>query len=197
MDIKINHISKSYAGKKVLDDVSLNIPEKKITCIMGPSGNGKTTLLHVLMGLVKADSGIITGIEGKTVSAVFQEDRLCESFDAITNIRMAGNGKISKEQIIEELEKVDLKDYEGKSVSKLSGGMKRRVAILRCVLKDADVYIMDEPFKGFDDQLKQQVIRYVKEKLKNKTVIIVTHDKTEVNMLSAVLYTFHTPTFVL
>lgn len=197
MDITVNHITKSYQGKKVLENVSMKFLSNKITCIMGTSGVGKTTLLHILMGLIKPDEGSIEGLEGKTISAVFQEDRLCEAFDAITNVRMVIGNKKSTREICDEFRQVSLESYEGKQVSQLSGGMKRRVAIVRAVMMEADLYIMDEPFKGLDEELKRQVILYVKEKLKGKTVIIVTHEKSEVELLSAVLSTFHAPTFVL
>lgn len=191
MAVTLKHITKSYHGKKILDDININISENKFTCIMGPSGDGKTTLLNILMGLVKADAGTIDGIKGKQIAAVFQEDRLCEEFDAITNIQMVFDKKNKFTDIKKELEKVVLNDYEGKPVSKLSGGMRRRVTILRACLKEADIYIMDEPFKGFDEELKVKVIYYIKEKLKGKTVIIVTHERAEVVMLEAELISFN------
>ena len=187
MAITLNHISKTYHGKKVLDDINLEFSENKFTCIMGPSGDGKTTLLHILMGLVKPDAGTIDGVRGKQIATVFQEDRLCEEFDAITNIEMVLGKQKNSVDIQKELKKVELMDYENKPVAQLSGGMKRRVAILRACLKEADIYIMDEPLKGFDEELKIKVISYIKEKLKGKTVIIVTHERSEVEILEAEL----------
>lgn len=191
MSIIVNHITKSYHGQKVLDDVYFEIKKNSCTCIMGPSGEGKTTLLRILMGLEKPDVGSVEGMNGEKLSVVFQEDRLCEELDAVTNVTMVlGNGK-STVPIIEEFEKVGLCNYLGKPVSKLSGGMKRRVAILRSCLKDSDIYLMDEPFKGLDDELKRNVISYVKHKLNGKTLIVVTHDISEVNLLEAELINFN------
>lgn len=185
MDIVIKDICKSYAGKLVLDHITLTLPENKITCIMGPSGKGKTTLIHILMDLVKADYGQISGMDGRRISAVFQEDRLCEGMDVISNVRIVCGKRTTESEIEKEFQALRLTDYRGKPVNKLSGGMKRRVAIARAIMADAEVYIMDEPFKGLDEELKEQVIIHVKQKLKGKTVIIVTHDKLDAVLLDA------------
>ena len=88
MDIQIEHLDKAYGENQVLKDFSAVIPEGKTTCIMAPSGKGKTTLLNILLGLEPYDRGIIRGLEGKKKSAVFQEDRLCENLSSRANIRM-------------------------------------------------------------------------------------------------------------
>jgi NitT/TauT family transport system ATP-binding protein len=187
MNIILSNISKQYDGLPVLNQVSLEFKEGMTTCLMGPSGVGKTTLLQILMGLVKADSGSLTGLKGKKLSAVFQENRLCESIDAIANIKMVCDKKTSIQRIRQELNEVGLTDYENKKTLLLSGGMKRRVAIVRAVLADSEVIFMDEPFKGLDEKLKEQVIQYVKRKTAGKTLIVVTHNKDEIKALSAEL----------
>jgi len=189
MNIELKNISKRYGEKIVLNQLNIEFIEHQITCIMGPSGVGKTTLIHMLMGLVKADSGKMQGLEGKRITAVFQEDRLCESVDAIKNVLLVCDKKITDIQVMEEFREVGLIEYENKPVAQLSGGMKRRVTIVRALLPESDIIIMDEPFKGLDDELKKQVINYMKQKTKGKTVIIVTHDKEEVHALSAELIT--------
>jgi len=98
---------------------------------------------------------------------------------------MVCSRKIKDSRIIEELQKVGLKGIESKMVSELSGGMKRRVAIVRAVMADSDLVIMDEPFKGLDETLRRQVMEYVKHKTAGKTVIIVTHERAEADELSA------------
>ena len=189
MNIQLKDIMKSYNNTVVLNKLDIEIKEHQITCIMGPSGVGKTTLINILMGLVEADSGSIAGLSGKKFTAVFQENRLCESINAIKNVQLVCEKKITDLQITDEFREVGLSDYENKSVSELSGGMKRRVAIVRAMLPESDIIIMDEPFKGLDEELKKQVIDYVKYKTKGKTVIIITHDKEEVDALSAELIT--------
>jgi NitT/TauT family transport system ATP-binding protein len=124
-------------------------------------------------------------LEGKKLAAVFQEDRLCEQFDAIENVKLANSNKLSNTRIMEEFQKVQLTDYENKPVSQLSGGMKRRVAIIRAILADADIIIMDEPIKGLDAELKQNVLKYIKKETTGKTMIMVTHDRDEAQILGA------------
>lgn len=186
MNIKLKNITKSFENKIVLNKLNVEIKEQNITCIMGPSGIGKTTLINILMGLVKADEGTVEGLEGKKIAAVFQEDRLCESIDAIKNVQLVCQKDVTS-KIRNEFELVGLTDYENKPISVLSGGMKRRVAIVRALIADSDVIIMDEPFKGLDDEIKHQVVNYIINKTRGKTVIIVTHDKENVTSLSAEL----------
>jgi NitT/TauT family transport system ATP-binding protein len=187
MNIQLKDVSKKYGNTLVFEKLNIEIKENKITCIMGPSGVGKTTLIHILMGLVKPDSGRMKGLDGKKVTAVFQEDRLCEWIDAIKNVQLVCDSKITEEQIKREFLEVGLFEYENKPVSELSGGMKRRVAVVRALMPDCEIAIMDEPFSGLDDQCKDQVIEYVKRKTIGKTVIVVTHDKEDADKLLAEL----------
>lgn len=185
MDIKVKNINKSFNGQHVLSDLNFTFPNGKINCIMGASGIGKTTLAYILMGLLKADSGEVDGLQGKKISAVFQEDRLIEHWDAVKNILLVCQPNVTKEIVHENLKEIGLTDYEGKPVEVLSGGMRRRVAVVRASLADYDILIMDEPFKGLDENLKKRVINYIKEKTKGKTVLIITHEKEEVSLLDA------------
>lgn len=187
MNIEIINLSKKFGDVPVLKDLSLTFEEGGRNCIMGASGTGKTTLMNILMGIIDTDSGEISGIQGKRIAAVFQEDRLIEHWDAIKNIKLVCDATISDRMIEEAFHEVDLSDYKNKPVIALSGGMKRRVAIVRAVLAKSDLLIMDEPFKGLDYDLKIKVIEYVKQKTKGKTIIIVTHESEEVEMLQAKL----------
>lgn len=185
--IQLKNLEKSYGNTKVLTNYSIELQENKITCLMGPSGVGKTTLLQILLGLIKADKGYIIGLDGKRVSAVFQENRLIEGIDAIHNIKLVCEKQVTVDRIEKELIQVGLTEYKNKPVVKLSGGMQRRVAIVRALLANSDLVVMDEPFKGLDENLKKQVIQYVINKTIGKTVLIVTHDKEEVELLLAEL----------
>ncbi|NLB77638.1 MAG: ABC transporter ATP-binding protein [Clostridiaceae bacterium] len=182
MSIVISELSKSFGENIVLSDFSANILEHKTTFIMGPSGCGKTTLINILMGLIKEDSGITTGIPAHK-SAVFQEDRLCESFNAVSNVRLVCDKKTKRDEIVSHLERIGLKDNLSKPVIELSGGMRRRVALVRAVLAKSEIIFMDEPFKGLDDETKKRTMKYVTDNTKNKTVIIVTHDTEEADYL--------------
>lgn len=186
MDIKINNLSKAYDGQTVLSNFTHTFKEGTTTCIMGKSGVGKTTLLSILMGLENADSGQINGLSDKKISAVFQEDRLCMNLTALLNIKMVlpKNSHISDEKIISLLSKIGIDASDKKTVSEYSGGMCRRVAILRALLADFDLLIMDEPLKGLDPETKSSVIALIKEYTAGKTVILTTHDPTDVDALS-------------
>lgn len=191
MDIELLHIVKRFDQKQVISDFSAIFREGQVNCLMGASGIGKTTIINILMGLLKQDSGEIHGMEGRRIATVFQEDRLIEHWDAIKNVRLVCDKSVARETIEQEFKKVGLEDYENKPVSKLSGGMRRRVAIVRAMLAQSDLIIMDEPFKGMNEELKSMVIDYVKQKTLGKTVIIVTHDKEEAESFKAKLTTIN------
>lgn len=182
--IEIKEVSKSY-DKKVLDKVSFTVEPGSIMVITGPSGKGKTTLLNIMMGLVSPDSGEVIGIPEKK-SCVFQEDRLLENFTVEENL------KLVSDLPVEELKKecsilLGEKEFSQK-VREFSGGMKRRVSILRALLTSSEVIFMDEPFKGLDVELKKKVIRYTLEKRKDRTLFVVTHDISEAERLGATCF---------
>lgn len=189
MNINLNHISKRYEQNQVLKDFNATFWEDGINCLMGASGIGKTTVVNILMGMTKPDTGEIQGMRGKKIAVVFQEDRLIEHWDSIKNVRLVCDKSMTDERIEQELQKVGLEEDQNKPVQNLSGGMRRRVAIVRAMLAKSDLIIMDEPFKGLDAVLKENVMDYVKQKTQGKTVIIVTHDKEEVHYLGARLIT--------
>ncbi|MEG6614310.1 ATP-binding cassette domain-containing protein [Pseudoclostridium thermosuccinogenes] len=188
MDIVVSEITKRFGSNLVLDRFSATFPKSELTFLMGPSGCGKTTLLNILMGFISPDEGTISGVP-ELKSAVFQEDRLCESFNAVSNVRLACDRKVDKNTIISHLERIGLKGSLSKPVSELSGGMKRRVAIVRAMLAESDILFLDEPFKGLDDETKKTTIQYVKDNMGKRTVIMVTHDMDEVKALGGRLIT--------
>lgn len=188
MNIVVSNLTKSFGENLVLDRFSATFPKHEATCIMGPSGTGKTTLLNILMGLWTPDSGTLSGVP-YLKSAVFQEDRLCESFNAVSNVRLVCDKKVSKDQIISHLTSIGLKDSSGKPVSEYSGGMKRRVAIVRAMITHSDILFLDEPFKGLDDETKEKTMQYVKNNINGRTVIMITHNIEEVRAFNGHLIT--------
>lgn len=187
MNINISNLTKKYGKKEIFKNFSLEIETGKVTALMGKSGFGKTTLIRILMGLEKYDEGKITGLENQKISTVFQEDRLCENLSAITNISIVCEKETPIREISAELEKIGLKESQNKPVKTLSGGMKRRVAIIRCIMAKSDIIIFDESLKGLDEITKKNVINYLKEKIRGKTVIIVTHDIEEARQLDGTI----------
>lgn len=182
--IKALNISKSFGENVVLKNFSHEFSDGKVTAVLGKSGCGKSTLLNILMGLIPCDGGEVIRPEGRLISAVFQENRLCENLTPSANIRLVTGKRFSKAEIAEELAKVGLSGCENKPVRELSGGMKRRTALLRALLAEYDVLFLDEPFKGLDEDTKQTVMNYCKEKTEGKTVILVTHDMDECEFLA-------------
>ena len=148
------------------------------TCIMGKSGSGKTTLMNLLMGIIPPDGGTISGSDVR-MSAVFQENRLCENLTVISNLRLVLGRKPDRAQLEAELDAVGLSGCADKPVHELSGGMKRRTALVRALLAEYDVLFLDEPFKGLDETTKLTVMEYCKKKTAGRTVILITHDRTE------------------
>lgn len=179
MDIIITDLCKKYGEKQVLSDFSCEIKKGVITCLMAPSGEGKTTLLRILAGLEKADSGSLQGMEDMRISMVFQEDRLCGNLSAIDNVKLVCGRDMPQEQIIRELQAVGLAGSERQPVSGLSGGMRRRTALVRALMASYDMLILDEPFIGLDEENKRKIMDYTKLKCKGKTVLLVTHDEEE------------------
>ena len=178
MDIVIKGLTKSFDGRRVLDGFDAVFPDGQITCLMGDSGCGKTTLLNILLGFSEPDAGVIEGMPGK-VGVVFQEDRLCEDFSAASNIMLATGRRYSKSEIYRFLEKLGLSGIEGQPVREFSGGMKRLVAIARALLFDCDLIVLDEAFKGLDEDTKELVLDCAREYCAGKTVVSVTHDPNE------------------
>lgn len=184
-DIRMNAIYKAFGGQQVLKDFSYCFPAGKTTCIMGESGCGKTTLVHILLGLCRPDAGEVKGVPKGKLAAVFQEDRLCENISAAANIRLVLKRKLSDQELEEAFRAVKLKDAGRKPVRELSGGMRRRVAVLRAVLAGKECIVMDEPLKGLDEETRRLTAEFIKEKTRGKTLIIVTHDLEEIALFEA------------
>ncbi len=182
MEININELCKTFGSHTIFDRFCAKIPIGEVTWLTAPSGSGKTTFLRILMGLESADSGEIIGIQQLKQSVVFQEDRLCENLSAATNIKLP-NPHLQNETILEALQQVGLFEYAHCPISEFSGGMKRRVAILRALLAEYDILFLDEPFKGLDAQTKATVIAQVNQRSFGKTVVLVTHDQIEADAL--------------
>ncbi len=187
MAITLNHISKSFGEKKVLKEFDCTLENGSWTLITGPSGCGKTTLFRILLGLEQADSGSIEQLPTKQ-SAVFQENRLCEELTTADNIRLVmgidkRNTRIKEAKIDNVLRELGLIESKNQRVVELSGGMKRRTAIARAVLADAEMYLLDEPFYGLDKESKEATMSLLVRYLKDKTTILITHDKEAIEYL--------------
>lgn len=171
--MKLDHVSKSYQGRTVLRDFSLELPDRGFCCILGPSGAGKTTLLRLMAGLEQPDSGTVT--VSAPVSMVFQEDRLLAHDTVLENAALAADPQRAKELLV----RLGLAEWLFRRPAALSGGMRRRVAIARALAAPAGVYLMDEPLKGLDRDTKQAVLSLIREETRNGLLVLVTHDPEE------------------
>lgn len=182
--MKLKNVSKSFDGKAVLQDVSIGIKQGEIVLVSGVSGRGKTTLLRLMMGLIKPDEGEVDDIP-RSIAAVFQEDRLPNEFTPYVCVKMTAPHGVSRETVLSHLAEVGLADSVNKPVSQLSGGMRRRVAIARAMVCDALTVFLDEPFTGLDRETKLKTIDYIKKYTQGKTLIVVSHDDEDASLLNA------------
>lgn len=178
MNIEFVNVTKKFDKHKVLKNFTYTFEDKKTSFVMGSSGIGKTTLVRIIMGLENDYYGEVKGLEGRKISAVFQDDSLCQNSSVFLNIKLVSE-LISKEKLIKDFSELGLYDILDKRVRELSGGMKRRVAILRALSVEFDTLIMDEPFKGLDSENKEKVMNMIIEKTFDKTAIIVSHNIEE------------------
>ena len=190
MDLVIAHVSKDYGRGPVLRDVSLTVRQGETVCLMGPSGLGKTTLLRCVAGLETPDAGAVTGVP-RRLGYVFQEDRLCDGMTATANIRLPHAGLHGAElrEFIEHerraLKEVGIDaDEAARPVRELSGGQRRRVALLRALLADADALFFDEPLRGLDAEGADRVAGFAAPLLVGKTVFWVTHDERDASRVA-------------
>lgn len=179
--IEANGLTKSYDGVPVIKDFSHLFPVGSVTAVMAPSGAGKTTLLRLIAGLEQPDGGTVRGAEG--ISMVFQEDRLCDALDAASNVMLARDG-LGREDAEVLLAEFGLAEDPEKRLSEYSGGMRRRVALARALAADYDILLLDEPFKGLDPELRATCAEKILEASEGKTVILVTHDASEAELMN-------------
>ncbi|MBO5850926.1 MAG: ABC transporter ATP-binding protein [Clostridia bacterium] len=174
--MKIENLNVKYGDKSVFSNFNLDIIDGQVTCLLGPSGVGKTTLLNHILSVAKNS--------GKKVSIAFQEPRLFEHLTVYENLNILGFPSV---KILDALNSVGLENCANKFPSKLSGGEKQRVNFVRALLCDFDVLLLDEPFSSLDVKLKIALINLLVSKIKGKTVIFVTHDVEEALMLSSIV----------
>ena len=176
--VRVEHRSKAFGDRPLFADLSFALPASGFYSIMGPSGCGKTTLLRLLAGLEKPDKGTVerTG----RLSFVFQEDRLLPVRTAFENVFDVCP---DADRVHRLLAIAGLSEAEEKRPDELSGGMKRRVALVRALAFPHDLLLMDEPFTALDADVKADLIRLVREEERGKLVLIVTHDPSDAESL--------------
>ena len=161
-----------------------------VTAVSGPSGRGKTTLATIIAGLVEADAGKVEmrGAADVKLSFLFQEDRLLPWLTVYDNMALSRINDAGHEldaQIRRTAEALELTEVLFSLPAELSGGMRHRVALGRTFLSNANLMILDEPFRGLDEELKERIVqRLWKETTKGKTVILISHNSGDCEKLS-------------
>ena len=182
--INIKNINVKFNEEVIFNNFDIGFYKNKTNCILGKSGCGKTTLLNILSGIKENDTDYINEMQDLKISYIFQEDRLIDWLNVEENIKLTSRGKYNDDldNICNRyLNLVGLRKYKNKYPQMLSGGMRQRVNIARGLVYPSDVIIMDEPFKSIDIKNKEDIMREVKNILKNedRTIIFVTHDIDE------------------
>lgn len=180
MKIQINNLTKRYGDKVVFENYTSTFDFDGILLLKGVSGLGKTTLMRILSGLEKADNGEIQK-DAKAISFMFQEDRLIPFVSVLKNLTAV----CSEEKALYYLKLMGLENEKDNSPLSLSGGMRRRVALARALCFQSDLVILDEPFKGLDEELKSTICEIIKEESKNRDFIIISHDSQDAKILNA------------
>jgi NitT/TauT family transport system permease protein len=168
--LTVRKLCKNYGSQTVLDNVNAEYKSGEVYYLTSPSGSGKTTFFRLLSGLERADAGSIT--ENIRYSYMFQEDRLCENYSAVKNVAMVIGSEKRADDALGKLLSWDCLD---KPVRELSGGMKRRVALVRAMEAESDCVLLDEPFTAMDAATRQAAENYIADRQGGRIMIIATH----------------------
>ena len=180
--LTIEHLTKQFGEKTLFRDLCLTVDGPAV--LWAPSGWGKTTLLRILMGLDTPTAGRVRGV-GRA-AAVFQEDRLCPQLTALQNVTLVlpGSEKKYKEQI-----EVDFQQFGMDAAAlalpaaRLSGGQKRRTALLRALWAPSDTLLLDEPFTGMDPDTLAAAAALLRTRCGTEPVLLATHDREAIRLL--------------
>ncbi|WP_309666219.1 ABC transporter ATP-binding protein [Tabrizicola sp.] len=194
--LEVQHLSRSFGGRRVVDDVSLMVAPGQVTCLLGPSGCGKSTTLRMIAGVDRAEAGEVRidgrlvagpGVhlppEARSVGLMFQDFALFPHLTVAENVGfgLRGDRALKAGRVGELLEKVSLGGFGAKHPHQLSGGEQQRVALARALAPRPRVMLMDEPFSGLDNRLRDGIRDTTLELLKEAGtgVLLVTHEPDE------------------
>lgn len=182
--IELKNVCFSYGEREILNDFSLTVNDGECVCLKSPSGGGKTTVFRIIEGLEIPDSGEVSAPE--RLSVVFQEDRLIKGLSVKRNILLATE-KEHYSYALSLAERFGLGDFLNTPIRKLSGGMKRRVAIIKALAFGGDALLLDEPFNGIDSENKKIIAETIKRDFSDRgvPVLLSTHIDADAELLGA------------
>jgi len=176
----------SYAGSALFSDLSLSLPGGRITCLLGPSGVGKSSLLALLAGLEEAAEGRVEAEDGRPLAGrvawMAQQDLLLPWLSVLDNVTLGDRLRDRRRdapRALALLDEVGLAARAGDRPAALSGGMRQRVALARTLYEDRPLVLMDEPFSALDAVTRLELQDLAAELLRGRTVLLVTHDPLE------------------
>lgn len=177
--ITLKNISKTISKKMILNKINLTFEEGKCYLISGPNGCGKTMLLRLICGLIKATDGNLSGTENKSFGVIIENPEFFKHETVLYNLKYlaAIQKKISEEEILKWIQIFNLDEQKNNRVAKLSLGMKQRLALCQAFMENPDIILLDEPFNALDSKniiALKDVIE--KEKAKGKTIIVAAHN---------------------
>ena len=182
--LELNEIAVRFGSKQVLERCSLRLEKGQRLALMGPSGCGKTTLGRVALSLQAPDSGYVRCGFAHT-AAVFQEPRLLPWATAAENVNLVLSDR--KETLSEAcawLERLELGEAAGLYPAELSGGMQQRLSLARALATQPELLVLDEAFKGMDEELKARMLRVTADALGDAALLLITHSEAVARALS-------------
>ena len=180
--LTIEHLTKQFGEKTLFRDLCLTVEGPAV--LWAPSGWGKTTLLRILMGLDTPTAGRVQGVS--RAAAVFQEDRLCPQLTALQNVTLVlpGSEKQYKEKIGAYFQQLGMDSAAlALPAARLSGGQKRRTALLRALWAPSDTLLLDEPFTGMDPDTLAAAAALLRTRCGTEPVLLATHDREAIRLL--------------
>lgn len=205
--VEIDSVSFAYERETVLENISLKVSKGDFLAVLGPNGGGKTTLLKLILGLIKPDKGCIKvfgekpGKHSKKIGYVPQYSYINKNFplSVMESVLMGLTKKklfnfkyteTDKRRALETLDKVDMSEYSDRQIHGLSGGQRQRVLLARALLSDPDLIILDEPTSNIDPYGKFCFFTFLEELSREKTIILVSHNinviATKINRVACV-----------
>lgn len=200
MHLSVKNISKSIKGRKILDNISLELDSGKVYGFVGRNGSGKTMLFRAISGLMNIDEGIIT-LDDKVlhkdmpvlpnVGLIIENAGLYSEFTGFENLKMLAklNNKIGDAEIKNAITRVGLDPGDRRSFRKYSLGMKQRIVIAQAIMEKPDIILLDEPTNGLDDSGVEEIRKVIlEEKERGALILIASHNKDDINLLTDEVY---------